>query len=627
MEPLESRLLRTMTLLSDGTLFLEGTTGQDVFEIQMTSATQMEARQWMGGGWAVLPLAVADVVDVSVVMYEGNDRFSTLGSPAGVPAFSKKTDVDGGPHDDNVTTGDGNDTVWGNDGNDTIDTRAGRDLIYGYLAVWGAGPYQDYDDITSGDGRDTVYGGPVDDAIDGGNDMDTVWGGPGLDDIVGGDGSDKLYGEADGDDIDGDAGDDTIDGGSGDDEIYGWGGEDYILGGSEKDSIYGGDKDDFVFGGTGNDSLKGEGGNDDVRGDFGVDEVYGDDGDDELDGGADRDSVWGGIDNDKITGGLGNDRLDGQTGNDTLDGGSNNDTIYGGDGNDVLRGESDTDALYGNAGNDDLYGGDGTDALSGGDGLDGLVGGDGTDALAGDAGADRFLDFYQRALLGRDWEDTYTDFADSVDAKIGFKDGSEEVYDDVTYPAASWTGDELERADVALRVLHHATGNDELLEQRHNNRLVLIRQSNDDGLYGWNTGSKIYVTDLAAATDADLQSTVIHEIGHHWDDEWRDWNEWKDLSDWRTADPDDEDYTEVEDGGWWYLTDSAFVHDYCRDNPFEDFGTTFEFYFMNLGGLYDAWADPADPDFEHYITDSAVSGKREYLDEFVSDLTAGLGLF
>jgi hypothetical protein len=622
MEPLESRVLRSISLAADKTLYLLGTAGIDQFQVQMTDATHFEAREYVAGAWMPKSFLVSDVLKVSVALYESTDTLSTLGSPAGVQMFRLPMSVDAGPHDDIVSTGDGTDTVYGNDGNDTITVRDGHDLVYGYLAAWGAGPYQDYDVISGGSGRDTIWGGPVDDVIDAGGDMDTVWGGPGLDEIVGGDGNDKLFGEADHDDINDDVGKDTINGGTGNDELAGGADADYMIGGSGNDVMTGGAEDDFVSGGTDNDLLKGGGGDDIVWGGDGIDEVYGDDGNDELDGGVDADSIWGGTEDDEIVGGFGNDRVDGQAGNDTIDGGIGNDTLYGGDGDDLVRGEDDDDDLYGMVGNDDLYGGGGADELSGGDGLDGLVGGDDVDTLSGDSGADRFLDYFERPLLGRDWEDSYSDFTDADDAKIGFKDGTgTETIKGVDYGPMSWTADEIELADAALRVLHHAAGNDELLEQRHNDRLTFVRQAGPgtSGVFGWNGDHKIYIADRAFVSDASAYETLVHEIGHHWDDEW-EWSDWKDLSGWRTTDPGDPAYSEGD--GWWYLDTASFARTYGRDNPNEDFGTCFASYFANLSGLWSQ--SDARSDVEHAITDSEMATKKAYIDHLLSECQAGL---
>jgi hypothetical protein len=76
----------------------------------------------------------------------------------------------------------------------------------------------------------------------------------------------------------------------------------------------------------------------------------------------------------------------GDTGNDVLRGGSGNDLLYGGDGDDQLYGGAGNDRLYGQEGNDQLYGEAGNDGLFGGAGNDELYGGAGADRFLVNSG-------------------------------------------------------------------------------------------------------------------------------------------------------------------------------------------------------------------------------------------------
>ncbi|MBO0698834.1 MAG: hypothetical protein J2P46_10600 [Zavarzinella sp.] len=244
---------------------------------------------------------------------------------------------------------------------------------------------------------------------------------------------------------------------------------------------------------------------------------------------------------------------------------------------DWIAGNDRDNHLDGHPGNDVLYGGNGDDTLTGDDGNDGLYGGDGDDRLSGGPGADRFLN--------RNGVDEAQDYAPD-DARINFADGS-----------VPWKEAEVRRIDEALGWLQWRTGDTRLLKQRDGTELTLRRVAAfpQGARYGAKNvgGGLIEFANTAFSTEAFALRSAFHEIGHNWDS---DLNGhplagFEVLSGWEqrdVADPLPTGYkwapSRPRTGSWWaYQTTARFAYSPGGTyNPFEDFATSFETYFLIL---------------------------------------------
>jgi Ca2+-binding RTX toxin-like protein len=581
------------------------------------------------GGWG----------DDRVYGRNGNDLLYGRESTA-YPVFLVAPDTD----NDIISGNGGNDTAYGGEGNDNVFGDAGNDLVGGDV------------------GDDYVWGGDGGDAIFGGDGVDRLYGQLGTDFVVGGAGNDFLYGNEDGD---------TIWGQQGNDSIYGHAGADSILAGDGVDTVYGGDSNDTIYGDDGDDTIYGESGDDDLHGGDGVDYITGYYGNDTLNGDADtdwllgeygddflygytgNDYLFGGYNNDTLYGYTGNDFLSGDDGDDSLsgysgdddlyggngaddlDGGSDDDLLEGGDHNDNLEGSTGNDTLRGQNGDDNLYGSGGEDVLDGGAGDDGLYGGIDQDTLTGGSGSDRFLEHtwidsfippgYPFPVPYLAWGASMTDFADE-DARIGFQDGEQQTFHFAgqdgayTYAGGTWLQSEIETIDSALAVLHHTTGNDNLLEKSDGSGMFfrrygdLIAATGSFSAGAVNAGSYIgFFANTFGGTGDQVRATVFHEVGHNWDTEY-DAVGWQSLSGWvHSATSPGPEWTQAHDasGEWWYLTShqNDFARDYGRTNPNEDFATCFGSYFMGLAGLD---ASPAIDD---------IPAKKAFIEQMLDDLS------
>jgi hypothetical protein len=295
-------------------------------------------------------------------------------------------------------------------------------------------------------------------------------------------------------------------------------------------------------------------------------------------------------------GGAGNDTLTGNVLADTLTGGTGNDDLGGGGGNDRLLGGSGNDVLSGGSGDDFLNGGTGADVLNGGSGRDGLFGGlsDEADTATGGSGQDRFLDWTGNILaLG----ETRTDVT-SGDAVVFFRnDGQQTVplgsnMGVVTYSAGTWTNAQVESVDKALFTLQKETSNTRLLKTDLGFSLTFHKAGNAPGnpAGGWNSGfGNIVLTNAGADSDANIQVTAIHEVGHNWDTESPFYQQWLSLSGWESNIPGFHDLfppagkVRSDDGGWWRNANAQFARNYGKMNPMEDWSTSWEAFF-NMGG-------------------------------------------
>ena len=430
--------------------------------------------------------------------------------------------------------------------------------------------------------------------VNGGNGADLIYGGNGNDVLMGGAGDDRIYGRGGNDNIWGNSGHDRLYGGSGTDWVYGDGGNDWVYGGSGNDTLRGG---------TGNDRLYGQNGQDRLYGQSGHDYLFGHNGDDRLRGDSGNDRLYGGAGDDDLFGQSGHDYLYGEFGNDTLHGGSGNDRLDGGIHDDVLYGDSGADRLYGGIGDDSLWGGRGSDYLYGGSGDDGLCGGaDGTtaDTLRGGTGDDRFLAVQD---AGESPADRITDLH-SRDARITFINGEavsttlSSNIGAVDAEAASWSDTEIELIDEAFAALVGRIGNTTLLKKADGSEMEFIRQGRvwyapsgalNTTVRGWNGGGRVTIVDNGFRGN-DVRRTVLHEIGHNWDqesenefvDEFRAAGGWEEFPGVVPA-----GHEQATDGGWsaWYFDDidgdrDGFARNYGKMNPKEDFATAFAAYML-----------------------------------------------
>ncbi len=295
------------------------------------------------------------------------------------------------------------------------------------------------------------------------------------------------------------------------------------------------------------------------------------------------------------------DSIYGHSGDDSLVGSSGDDRLYGYDGDDELHGNSGKDYLFGMDDNDILYGGPRNDWLDGGADNDGLFGGDGTDTVYGRSGADRFLSW--RNENGKD-PDSLRDVR-SEDAIVTFQgspavtglrfQGLQGSYD---FAAGQWNDFEIRKIDVALHNLHHHVGNTRLLKKSNRDRVTFVRMgtqltfplepsfgNNPVTINGFNGGGRITMVDSSFTTDDELVETVYHEMGHNWDQ--RKENAWisdfRELSGWVQSDKQPSSMHVASTGtgdNWWFLSGSDFARGYGMQNPYEDYATTWETYFM-----------------------------------------------
>jgi hypothetical protein len=440
---------------------------------------------------------------------------------------------------------------------------AGDDTFFGGEGV---------DRIFAGNGNDVIFGSGGDDVLNGNGDRDTIYGGFGNDLINGGDIADVIFG------------------GEGDDTIYGERGDDSIYGGAGNDTVYAFTGDDSIYGNEGNDFLYGQAGEDRIRGGEGVDRLRGNPGADDLDGEEGNDFVKGDQDDDLMEGGDGNDTMHGWHGNDRMMGGPGDDLMYGQDGNDYMNGGEGDDVVRGGNDNDRLYGDGGSDFIRGDAGIDGLVGGvgSGVDRLFGNDGADRFLTESTDLVMDEAGEDAVLVYVNDT---------------------SSWNDAEIELMDTALEVMHHRTGDTNILSDLTTNEN--LRFTKVDEIAGTALGSNTLTDNNGTLTrtilfeefdedgllaKSDFTTSVYVQIGRNWDTPEElgqidfgssgiNFDSFMELSSWT---PESEGspgiFFELSNDGQWYYdrtSDFTFANDDSdpEDNPYEDFATTWEYYF------------------------------------------------
>lgn len=530
---LEPRNLLAGISLVDGTLILEGSTGDDVFRVTQVGNEQLQVGVLTPDRSEFLRFLLADIDSIEVNGRSGDDLFNNRSSLRS--------------------------TFFGHNGNDR-----------------GFG----------GRGSDTFFGGNGDDFFFGRQGTDTAFGGDGNDRLIGSDHADVLNGQS---------GDDVLIGSSGDDELIGGDGNDRLLGTGGEDTITGGDGNDFVSGGSGIDFLQGDAGDDVLRGGDDADELLGGLGRDLLFADAGNDVSRGGQGDDYIFDFAGDvNFIFGDQGNDILRGGSGDDEIHGGQGNDRLLGGAGDDTLYGGLNADFLRGGDGRDGLFGGrDARDRLIGGADDDrflvAVNENINDGQFLDLVVDArqqdavisLVSNRQIETNQVFAANVwtDAEIESVDGALR---------------NLHLATSSTRLLKLANGQNLSLVRLGS--VTTPSGSSILGL-NFNDSNEIGFTDQLFNDFSDrIRETVYHEIGHNFDtaDENALVTEFRAISNWdQINNPGDRLSL---DGEWYYNDDfSNFLQVNARTNPLEDFAITFAEHFQRtFDGFTRAFINPVE---------------------------------
>ncbi|MDX1945874.1 MAG: hypothetical protein SFU86_10795 [Pirellulaceae bacterium] len=283
----------------------------------------------------------------------------------------------------------------------------------------------------------------------------------------------------------------------------------------------------------------------------------------------------------------------GGSGNDLLVGGSGNDKLHGGDNWDHLSGQGGNDQIYGGNGNDTLQGGTGNDYLSGESGSDALLGGSGRDTLWGGTGVDLFA--YHAGAVP-----TTGDFT-AADVPVRFLNGS-----------SGWTVKEMEIASVALKMVLDKAPRLLRDSDAAGSLLTLEKASSANPWSGLNStlaGGKhrLQIADWnenSPAANSAMQDTVLHEIGHNWENENRYWQDFLNISGWTQRIPRGYEHLYYsapkspvtgQGSGWYYLQSKHgnFVSSYGRTSPYEDFAEVFASYFrgeMNGGRVNTKYA-------------------------------------
>jgi hypothetical protein len=158
-----------------------------------------------------------------------------------------------------------------------------------------------------------------------------------------------------------------------------------------------------------------------------------------------------------------------------------------------------------------------------------------------------------------------------------------------------------------------ATGNTFLLKKADGSPLCYIRQGALQSTTGsfvpaaWNSSGSLYFPDEAFSDDNYVRQVVFHETGHNWDTAAEyapSGSEWLALSGWvySTSSPGSGYVRGSDDTAkWWYQASHAndFSYDsgkadpeYGKTNPYEDFATSFEAYFLTRSNFL-SWIQAA----------------------------------
>lgn len=118
--------------------------------------------------------------------------------------------------------------------------------------------------------------------------------------------------------------------------------------------------------------------------------------------------------------------------------------------------------------------------------------------------------------------------------------------EDASFEAGSWSTQDIQQVDAALRALHMKTNNDALLQRDFNFDLDVGfelwffrygQQIDGPAVNAVNGGNGIKLFQSAFDNgQASLMQTVFHEVGHNWDTENPYWSDFQAISGWVQSD-------------------------------------------------------------------------------------------
>ena len=211
------------------------------------------------------------------------------------------------------------------------------------------------------------------------------------------------------------------------------------------------------------------------------------------------------------------------------------------------------------------------------------------------------------ALVAADWQDLPGGRILSLDVAPGGKSGFTSVAGEADI--AFTNINVVSESDVAgLNTLQFSRMEtaDLAFEKLHLRNIRLLRDSNSAGSmltfnklpynsqfsgrnFDLSNGThKIQIADWDATSEYynyEAVDTIIHEIGHNWDNENRYWGNFLAISGWTQSVPNGyQNYYYGADRGWAYrreaYTNNLFATTYARTNPYDDFAESFSAYFL-----------------------------------------------
>ncbi|MGC4076123.1 MAG: hypothetical protein QM702_03645 [Rubrivivax sp.] len=136
----------TVQLLADGTLFVNGTDGDDAIDVIPKGEKLLVSYRGKQRTWST-----SSVRGIVIAAGKGNDSVDGLGAKVRgmyVELGSGNDTVQGGNNDDTLIGNAGNDLLRGAQGNDHLYGQDGNDMLFGANGM---------DELFGGDGRDTLY--------------------------------------------------------------------------------------------------------------------------------------------------------------------------------------------------------------------------------------------------------------------------------------------------------------------------------------------------------------------------------------------------------------------------------------------------------------------------------------